>query len=140
MAYDPDNVFAKILRGELPSHKVLEDDWTLAFMDVMPQTKGHTLVIPKSPAENIFELPEDILTATVASTRRVAMAVKAAFQPPGIMIGQLNGLMAGQTVFHMHFHIIPRYEASGFRFQGAPLADAEVLANHAKAIRAHIGD
>jgi histidine triad (HIT) family protein len=140
MAYDPDNVFAKILRGELPSHKVFEDESTLAFMDVMPQTKGHTLVVPKSPAENLFDLPEDLLAATIVTTKRVATAVKAAFQPPGMMIGQTNGLMAGQTVFHLHFHIIPRYEASGFRFQVAPQADPEVLAAHAEAIRAHIGD
>jgi len=138
MAYDRDNPFARILRGELPAHKVLEDDHTLAFMDIMPQTRGHTLVIPKAEAETIFELDPQALTATVLSTRRVALGVRAAFKPAGMMIGQLNGALAGQTVFHLHFHVIPRYEQGGFHFHGQPLADPELLAEHAAAIRAHL--
>ena len=140
VAYDPDNVFAKILRDEAPAHKVYEDASTLAFMDIMPQTKGHTLVIPKAEAESIFELDDAMLAATIVTTRRVAKAVRAAFQPSGMMIGQLNGATAGQTVFHLHFHIIPRYEAGGFRFHGVPPEDPGELAAHAEAIRAHIGD
>ncbi len=138
MPYDPNNVFAKILRGEAPAHKVYEDDATLAFMDIMPQTKGHTLVIPRAEAENIFDLSPEMLAATIKTTQRVAGAVRAAFQPAGVMIGQLNGAMAGQTVFHLHFHVIPRYESGGFRFHGVPPEDPGVLAEHAAAIRAHI--
>ncbi len=135
MAYDDQNPFAKILRGEAPAHRVCEDDHTLAFMDIMPQTKGHTLVIPKSPATNIFEIEPEMLAATVLTTQRVARAVRAAFGPRGVMVGQLNGAMAGQTVFHLHFHIIPRYEPGGFRFHGQPVADPGELARHAAAIR-----
>ena len=138
MPYDPNNVFAKILRGEAPAHKVYEDGATLAFMDIMPQTKGHTLVIPRAEAENIFDLSPEMLAATIKTTQRVAGAVRAAFQPAGVMIGQLNGAMAGQTVFHLHFHVIPRYESGGFRFHGVPPEDPGVLAEHAAAIRAHI--
>jgi histidine triad (HIT) family protein len=138
VAYDPNNVFAKILRGEAEVNKVFEDEATLAFMDIMPQTKGHTLVIPKAPAENIFDLSPEMLSATILTTRKVAAAVRAAFDPAGMMIGQLNGAMAGQTVFHLHFHIIPRYEAGGFQFHGKPVADPGLLADHAAAIRAHL--
>ena len=136
MAYDDQNVFAKILRGEAPAHRVCEDERTLAFMDIMPQAKGHTLVIPKCPVENIFEIEPEMLAATIATTRRVARAVRAAFEPLGMLVGQLNGAAAGQTVFHLHFHVIPRYEADGFRFHGQPVADPDELARHAAAIRA----
>jgi histidine triad (HIT) family protein len=139
VAYDDDNVFARILKGEAPCHRVYEDEMTLAFMDIMPQTKGHTLVIPKEGAENIFDLSAPMLAATILTTQKVAAAVRAAFQPAGMMVGQLNGAMAGQTVFHLHFHVIPRYEAGGFRFHGVPPEDPGVLAEHAAAIRAHIG-
>jgi len=138
LPYDPNNVFAKILRGEAPAHKVYEDDATLAFMDIMPQTKGHALVIPRAEAENIFDLSPEMLAATILTTQRVAGAVRAAFQPAGVMIGQLNGAMAGQTVFHLHFHVIPRYESGGFRFHGVSPEDPAILAEHAAAIRAHI--
>lgn len=138
MAYDPNNPFARILRGDAEAQVVFEDEATLAFMDIMPQTKGHTLVIPKAPAENIFDLAPETLSATILTTQKVAAAVRAAFRPEGMMIGQLNGAMAGQTVFHLHFHIIPRYEPGGFRFHGKPVADEAVLAEHAAAIRAHI--
>jgi histidine triad (HIT) family protein len=139
VAYDPENVFAKILRGDAPAHKVFEDEKTLAFMDIMPQTRGHTLVIPKAPARDIFDLSPDMLAATIVTTQRVAKAVRAAFNPAGMMIGQLNGSRAGQTVFHLHFHIIPRYDSGGFRFHGVEPEDPEVLAVHAEAIRAHVG-
>jgi histidine triad (HIT) family protein len=139
VAYDPENVFAKILRGDAPAHKVFEDEKTLAFMDIMPQTRGHTLVIPKAPARDIFDLSPDMLAATIVTTQRVAKAVRAAFNPAGMMIGQLNGSRAGQTVFHLHFHIIPRYDSGGFHFHGVEPEDPEVLAAHAEAIRAHVG-
>ena len=136
MAYDPSNVFARILRGEISAHKVHEDEHTLAFMDVMPQSEGHTLVIPKSAAENIFELDPRSLAATILVTQRVARAVKRAFDAPGVMIAQLNGAGAGQTVFHIHFHVIPRYEGIDLRFHARGMADPQVLATHAARIRA----
>jgi histidine triad (HIT) family protein len=136
MAYDPSNVFARILRGEIPAHKVHEDEHTLAFMDVMPQSEGHTLVIPKSAAENILELDPQSLAATILVTQRVARAVKRAFDAPGVMIAQLNGAGAGQTVFHIHFHVIPRYEGIDLRFHARGMADPQVLAAHAARIRA----
>ena len=106
MAYDTNNVFARILRGEIPAHKVCEDARTLAFMDVMPQADGHTLVIPKHAAENLFELPPEDLAATILTTQRVARAVRKAFDAPGVLIAQLNGAAAGQSVFHLHFHLL----------------------------------
>jgi histidine triad (HIT) family protein len=136
MAYDRNNVFARILRGEIPAHKVYEDELTLAFMDVMPQADGHTLVVPKAAAENIFDVPEDALSATILTTQRVARAVKKAFDPPGVMIAQLNGRGAGQSVFHIHFHVLPRYEGVDFRFHARDMADPQVLADHAARIRA----
>ncbi len=108
MPYDPNNVFAKILRGEIPSVKVYEDAQTLAFMDVMPQADGHVLVIPKEKAENIFELSPKGASALVKTTQKVAKAVKKGLGVPGLMVAQLNGAAAGQSVFHVHFHIIPR--------------------------------
>ena len=136
MAYDPSNIFARILRGEIPAHKVHEDAFTLAFMDVMPQSDGHTLVIPKYAAENLFDLPPESLAATILATQRVARAVKQAFDAPGVMIAQLNGRGAGQSVFHIHFHIVPRYEGIDLRFHARDMADPQVLAQHAARIRA----
>lgn len=135
MAYDPDNIFAKILRDEAPSFKVYEDDLTLAFMDVMPQTDGHTLIIPKAPAESIFELGDSDLQAVITTTRLIARAAQAAFQPEGVMVAQLNGAAAGQTVFHLHFHVIPRYEASAMALHAREMADMDVLAKHADKLR-----
>jgi histidine triad (HIT) family protein len=136
MAYDSNNIFARILRGEIPAHKVYEDDHTLAFMDVMPQADGHTLVIPKSAAENLFELPPDALAATILTTQRVARAVRKAFDAPGIMIAQLNGSAAGQSVFHIHFHVVPRHEGIDLRFHAREMADPRILASHAERVRA----
>ena len=105
-AYEDDNIFAKILRGEIPAVKLYEDDDTLAFMDVMPQVPGHTLVIPKDPTEDIFHANPVILGQTMATVQKVGEAVKKAFDVPSIMIAQLNGQAAGQTVFHLHFHLL----------------------------------
>lgn len=107
MQYDNNNVFAKILRGEAPCYKVYEDDHTLAFMDIMPQVDGHTLVIPKQAAETIFELDDDALAACMKTTRLIGLAVKDAFQFDGVAVAQLNGRAAGQTVPHVHFHVLP---------------------------------
>jgi len=106
MAYDRNNIFARILRDEIPSHRVYEDDVTLAFMDVMPQADGHTLVIPKVEAEGILDVPPEALSALALTTQRVARAVKKAFDAPGILIAQLNGRAAGQSVFHLHLHLL----------------------------------
>jgi histidine triad (HIT) family protein len=136
MAYDTNNIFARILRGEIPAHKVFEDEHTLAFMDVMPQADGHTLVIPKVPAENLFDLPPAALAATILTTQRVARAVQKAFDVPGLMIAQLNGREDGQSVFHIHFHIVPRREGIDLRFHARDMADPKILAAHAERVRA----
>lgn len=108
-AYDGQNAFARILRGELPSIRVYEDDATIAIMDIMPQADGHVLVIPREAAAEIFALSEESAAACIRTTKRVAAAVKAAMQAPGVMIAQFNGSAAGQTVPHVHFHIVPRH-------------------------------
>jgi histidine triad (HIT) family protein len=136
MAYDTGNVFARILRGEIPAHKVHEDVHTLAFMDVMPQADGHTLVIPKAAAENILEVPPEALAATILTTQRVARAVQRAFDAPGILIAQLNGSAAGQSVFHLHFHVVPRHAGLDLRFHARDMADPKILAEHADRVRA----
>jgi len=136
MAYDTGNVFARILRGEIPAHKVHEDAYTLAFMDVMPQADGHTLVIPKAAAENILEVPPEALAATILTTQRVARAVQRAFDAPGILIAQLNGSAAGQSVFHLHFHVVPRHSGLDLRFHARDMADPKILAEHAARVRA----
>lgn len=134
--YDTGNVFARILRGELPCVPVYEDELTLAFMDIMPQTDGHALVIPKYGAADLFSLPAEYFAATLATTQRVAAAVREAFAAPGIMIAQLNGAAAGQTVFHLHFHILPRFTGVEFRMHARDMADRTVLETHARRIRA----
>jgi histidine triad (HIT) family protein len=135
MAYDANNVFARILRGEIPSHRVYEDEHTLAIMDVMPQADGHTLVIPKAPAADLFEASPDSLAATIATTQRVARAVRKAFAAPGVMIAQLNGAAAGQSVFHLHFHVIPRHSGAEMRLHAREMAAPAILADHAARIR-----
>lgn len=136
MSYRNDNIFARILRGELPAHKVYEDEHTLAFMDIMPQAEGHTLVIPKYPAQDLFDLPAEHLGPTMATTQRVARAVKQAFAAEGVMIAQLSGSAAGQTVFHIHFHILPRHSGIDFRMHARDMAPPELLAGHASRVRA----
>ena len=135
MSYDTNNVFAKILRGEIPSHKVYEDEHTLAFMDVMPQADGHTLVIPKSASRNLLDADPAVLGALMASVQRVAHAVRKAFDAEGILIQQFNEPAAGQTVFHLHFHILPRMAGVGLRPHSGKMADHALLAEHAARIR-----
>lgn len=136
MAYDPNNVFARILRGELPKFSVYEDDLTLAFLDIMPATEGHTLVIPKEPAETIFDVSPEGAAATIRTTQKVAAAVKKAFGCPGLMLVQLNGADAGQSVPHLHFHILPRSQGLDMKLHGRAMADAKTLAPVAEKIRA----
>ncbi|HCU90097.1 MAG TPA: HIT family protein [Gammaproteobacteria bacterium] len=136
MAYADDNIFAKILRGEIPSSRVYENEHSLAFMDAMPQVPGHTLVIPKYPAENLLDVDPEYLASTIQVTQRIAAAIKVAFDAPGIMVAQLNGSAAGQTVFHLHFHIIPRHDGIEFKLHARDLEDPSVLEEHAQRIRA----
>ena len=136
MSYDNNNPFARILRGELPCVKVAEDDATLAIMDLMPQADGHVLVIPKEPAAQIFELSGDAAAAGIRMTQRVAAAVRAALEPDGVFIGQFNGAAAGQTVPHVHFHVIPRWEGAELRMHAREIADAATLEALAQRIRA----
>jgi histidine triad (HIT) family protein len=136
MPYDPNNIFAKILRGEVPSVKVFEDERTYAFMDVMPQADGHVLVIPKEAAENIFELSPEGASAMIRTTQKVARAVKKGMECPGVMLAQLNGKGAGQTVFHVHFHVIPRGGGADFRLHARGMENPEKLQGFAERIRA----
>jgi histidine triad (HIT) family protein len=136
MAYDANNVFAKILRGEIPATKVYEDDQTLAFMDVMPQADGHVLVIPKEEAEDVLALSPEGAAALMRTTQKIARAVKAAMKTPGVMLAQLNGSGAGQTVFHVHFHVIPRGGGADFRLHARSMEDPEKLRSFAERIKA----
>jgi len=135
MPYDPNNIFAKILRGEIPCAKVYEDAKTLAFMDVMPEGEGHVLVVPKEPAENILDLSPDGLTAMMAATQKVAKAVDKALKPGGILLKQYNRAAAGQSVFHIHFHIVPRHEGVPLAPHGKLMVQAAVLEPIAAKIR-----
>ena len=135
--YDPDNIFAKILNGEMPSVKVYEDDISLAFMDVFPQSEGHTLVIPKGvQARNFLDMPTEKLGAYMECVQHVAQAVEKALTPDGLVVTQFNGAPAGQTVFHLHFHIIPRWQGEALRgHAGGKMADLEALETLAQKIR-----
>ena len=138
--YDDGNIFAKILRGEMPAAKVFEDDHVLAFMDVFPQARGHTLVIPKhSTARNLLDEDPAVLAKLILGVQRVARAVRAALKPDGLVITQFNGAVAGQTVFHLHFHIIPRWDgvALGRHAEGG-MADPVELKALAEQIAAKI--
>ena len=135
MTYDPDNIFAKILRGELPSHKLYEDDETFVFLDIMPRADGHCLVIPKTPCRNILDASEDQMAAVMRTTQKVARAVMAAFGADGVTLQQFNEAAGGQEVFHLHMHILPRREGDRLRPPGQ-MAEQEVLAGHAEKIRA----
>jgi histidine triad (HIT) family protein len=139
-AYDPGNIFARIVRGEMPASRVFEDEDTLAFMDVFPQARGHTLVIHKTAAgRNLMDMPPEPLQALILSVQRVTRAVCAALKPDGVLVSQFNGAAAGQTVYHLHFHIIPRWEGQPLgRHAGGGMADAGELAELARAIAAEI--
>jgi len=131
MAYDADNVFAQILEGKMPAHRVFENEHTLAFLDIMPVSVGHTLIVPKVEAENIFELENESGSEVFITTKKVAHA---SLKPAGLILTQLNGTDAGQTVFHYHMHIIPVYEKMPLRMHGKEIEDSEALAKTAKII------
>ncbi|MFC3162631.1 HIT family protein [Ciceribacter thiooxidans] len=135
-AYDPNNIFAKILRNEIPSVRLYEDDHTLAFMDVMPQSPGHLLVIPKEGSRNLLDADPAVLARTMPVVQKLAVAAKEALDADGILVTQFNELTAGQTVFHLHFHVIPRYEGVSLRPHSGQMEDIEVLKAHAEKIKA----
>ena len=135
MAYDSNNIFAKILRGEIPCVKVFEDEKSLAFMDVMPQADGHVLVIPKEPAETILELSPESAAALMSATQKIAKAVKKSLNAPGIMLAMLNGAPAGQSVFHVHFHVIPRSAGVDMALHARGMVDPKSLEPIAAKIR-----
>jgi len=136
MPYDTSNIFAKILREELPCVKVYEDQHTLAFMDIMPSVEGHTLVIPKAPAKEIFDLSPDGAAALMRTTKKVAKAVKAGLNCSGVMLVQLNGVAAGQTIPHVHFHVLPRETGLDLHLHGRAKKTSEELEPIAAKIRA----
>ena len=135
-AYDPNNIFAKILRGEAPCVSVYEDDVSLAFMDVMPRADGHTLVVPKVAARNILDIAAADLARFMPSAQRVARAVKAGMAAEGVVVQQFNESAGGQLVFHLHFHLLPRWSGVALRPPGGPFQPAEALEVHAARIRA----
>jgi histidine triad (HIT) family protein len=134
-AYDDANIFARILRGEIPSHRVYEDDNVVAFMDVMPQGTGHTLVVPKTASRNILDADPATLGPLVRTVQRVARAVMRAFGADGVTVMQFNEAPAGQSVFHLHFHVIPRFDGVAIKPHTGTMEKPEVLAENAEKIR-----
>jgi histidine triad (HIT) family protein len=135
-SYDPNNIFAKILRGELPAYKVYEDDRTLAFLDIMPQATGHTLVIPKAPSRNLLDADPDDLAYVVKIAQKIAKVAMSVFSADGLNLIQFNEPAAGQTVYHLHVHIIPRQEGVPLRPHGTYKEDPGVLAEQAAKLAA----
>ena len=133
MSYDPDNIFAKILNGDIPSFKVFEDDATYVFMDIMPRADGHVLVIPKTPARNILDATPDQLAACMQTVQKMGHAVMQAFDADGVTLQQFNEAAGGQEVFHLHFHVLPRKAGVSLRPPGK-MADMDVLKTHAEKI------
>ena len=136
MPYDPNNIFARILRKEIPCVKIYEDEDILSFLDIMPQVEGHTLVIPKEPACDILDLSPTAASRLIIITQHIARAVKSALNPPGIMLMQLNGAAAGQTVPHIHFHVLPRHAGIDMKLHARQMVDAKILEPVAEKIRA----
>ena len=140
MDYDGSNIFGKILRGEIPSHKIYEDEATLAIMDVMPQSRGHCLVIPKTPSRNLLDASDGTLQTLMPVVARIARAARKAFAADGILISQFNEADAGQTVFHLHVHVIPRFAGQELARHSGGMADPAVLAEQAALIRAVLAE
>ncbi|TMV06308.1 HIT family protein [Ruegeria sediminis] len=135
MDYDPDNIFAKILRGEIPATRVYEDDDTLAFMDIMPRADGHLLVIPKTPCRNLLDASPEQMAAVMQTVQKMGRAVMKAFDAQGVTVQQFNEAAGGQEVFHLHFHVLPRREGDRLRPPGN-MGDMAAIAGHAEKIRA----
>lgn len=138
MSYDPNNIFAKILRGEIPCHKIYEDEHTLAFMDVMPQVDGHCLVLPKSACRNLFDVAPETLAHVMLTTQKVARAAMKAMAADGVQIRQCNEEASGQSVFHLHFHVLPMKHGELLRPHTGKMADTALLAKHAELIKTAI--
>ena len=138
MPYDSQNIFAKILRGEIPCVRVFEDARTLAFMDVMPEAEGHVLVVPREDAQDILDLSAEGLIAMMATVQKVARAVDKALKPDGILLKQYNREAAGQSVFHVHFHVLPRREGTLLAPHGKVMVDAAKLEPIAAKIRSEL--
>lgn len=134
-SYDNDNIFAKILRGEMPCHKIYEDDDTFAFMDIMPRGDGHCLVIPKRPARNILDVSPEDLASVMATVRKVSAAAIDAFGADGLTIQQFNESAGGQVVFHLHVHIIPRFEGVKLRPHTGEMENQEILKQNAEKLK-----
>ena len=130
-AYDPNNIFAKILRGEFPCHKVYEDDHAMAFLDIMPRAPGHTLVIPKAPARNILDIEVEDYLHVGRATHRIAAAAKQAFNADGLTIQQFNEASGGQVVFHLHVHVMPRHDGIALLPPASRREDVKVLEDNA---------
>jgi histidine triad (HIT) family protein len=139
MAYDQNNIFAKILRGELPAYKVYEDDKALAFLDIMPRAPGHTLVLPKSPARNILDIDPDDLAHVAKVAQKVAKAAMTVFKADGITVQQFNESAGGQVVFHLHMHVIPRHAGGPMKPPASEKEKPEVLAEQAAKLKAALG-
>jgi histidine triad (HIT) family protein len=135
MTYDTNNIFAKILRGEIPCHRLVEDADTLAFMDIMPRAEGHALVIPKTPARNMLDASPAQLAACLATVQRVARAQMIAFGARGITMQQFNEPAGGQVVFHLHYHVIPRHEGVPMKPHTGTMEKPEILTANADKIR-----
>ena len=135
-AYDDQNIFAKILRGEAPCVRLYEDAHAFSFMDIMPRGQGHLLVIPKTPARNLFDVDPQALAALMPTVKRLAVAAKAALAADGVSVHQFNEAAGGQVVFHLHFHVIPRFEGVALKPPGGPMAPAAELEPIAAKIRA----
>ncbi len=138
MTYDANNIFAKIIRGEIPCHKIFEDEHTLAFMDVMPQVDGHCLVVPKVGSRNLLDADPVITAQVMATVQKVARAAMKAFNSDGVQVRQYNEEAAGQTVFHLHFHVLPMKEGIPMKPHTGKMAEHAVLAEHANDIRKFI--
>jgi histidine triad (HIT) family protein len=135
-SYDPNNIFAKILRGELPCYKVYEDDKVFAFLDIMPRAPGHTLVLPKAPARNLLDVAADDLAAVAKAAQQIARAAVKVFNADGITIQQFNESAGGQVVFHLHMHVIPRKSGVAMKPPASEKEKPDVLADHAQKLAA----
>lgn len=136
--YNSDNIFAKILRGEIPAHRIYEDEATFVFMDIMPRADGHMLVIPKTPCRNMLDASPEQLAAVMATVQKISHAALEAFDAQGITLQQFNEAAGGQEVFHLHFHILPRRDGDALRPPGK-MAEPETLVEHANKMRAVLG-
>lgn len=139
MTYDSSNIFAKILRGEIPCHKVFDDADAIAFMDVMPQSPGHMLIVPKAASRNVLDADPAVLAKILPLVQKIALAAKAAFNADGITVMQFNEPAGGQTVFHLHYHVIPRYEGQPLKSHTGKMEDGAVLSANAEKIRKVLG-